>query len=130
MEWVDLAQRMNLSHIHHRIVHYTLLAPKKEVERRRPIFLLFTYLLYYNNSTSFKTTADGWYLNEEFSFPGGETGRGPLEVPVSPVDFSITFTFPKGAVKLYSDHQNIVLTRGTKTITVRIYDKTGYVEIL
>jgi len=33
-------------------------------------------------------------------------------------------------VKLYSDHQNIVLTRGTKTITVRIYDKTGYVEIL
>jgi prepilin-type N-terminal cleavage/methylation domain-containing protein len=75
-----------------------------------------------------ETTANGWSLNGEFSFPDGETIRSLSGLSVTP-DISISFEYPKGSVDKGVD-TDIVLARGTKTITVRIYDKTGYVEIL
>jgi prepilin-type N-terminal cleavage/methylation domain-containing protein len=75
-----------------------------------------------------ETTANGWSLNGEFSFPDGETSRSLSGLSVTP-DISISFEYPKGSVDKGVD-TDIVLARGTKTITVRIYDKTGYVEIL
>jgi prepilin-type N-terminal cleavage/methylation domain-containing protein len=81
-----------------------------------------------DDEVTVKTSANGWNLNGVFSFPDGETGRTRSGLSVSP-DISITFEYPKGSVNLGSD-TDIVLTRGSNTITVRVYDETGYVEIL
>jgi prepilin-type N-terminal cleavage/methylation domain-containing protein len=80
-----------------------------------------------DDEVTVETTANGWNLNGGFSFQDGETGRTFSGVSVSP-GISITFEYPKGSVDLGSDTE-IMLTRGTKTITVRVYDETGYVEI-
>jgi prepilin-type N-terminal cleavage/methylation domain-containing protein len=84
----------------------------------------------YNGKVTITTTedGDGWNLNGGFSFPDGENSRTPSGLAVTP-DISITFEYPKGSVDKGAD-TDIVLTRGTKTITItRVYDETGYVEM-
>ena len=83
-------------------------------------------------------TANGWYLpynegkndEEKLWFANGKRDSWTVKdsVTITP-NIDITFKYPKGAVELDSDHQEIVLTQGSKTITIRIYEETGYVEI-
>jgi prepilin-type N-terminal cleavage/methylation domain-containing protein len=83
-----------------------------------------------NVQVSFNSNDLDWELKDALSFSDGTTGRNLSGVSVSPDDISITFIYPKGAVDLgESDHQDIVLTKKSKSITIRVYDETGYVEI-
>jgi type II secretion system protein H len=88
-----------------------------------------------------KIEGDGWYLlnnkdkdeeDKELWFADGKRDFWEVKddsVTIAP-NIDITFTYPKGAVDLGElDYQDIVLTRGNKSITIRVYDETGYVEI-
>lgn len=82
--------------------------------------------------------ANGWYLpyNEEKNdedklwFADGKRDSWTVNASVAITQASdITFKYPKGAVDLGADYQDIFLTQGSKSITIRVYDETGYVEI-
>jgi prepilin-type N-terminal cleavage/methylation domain-containing protein len=73
--------------------------------------------------------SNSWEISD-LSFADGETARTEQGVTFPPGSrISITFKYPKGSVDLGSD-QTITLQRGDNSIAVKVYDETGYVEIL